>query len=169
MVEDSAVNAKEVIRSSFGRAQMVTAMLIGDLSDAEIMQRPVANANHIAWQLGHLIASVHYFGESIKAGSMPALPDGFDARHSKETAHSDDPAAFLSKDAYAGLLDQQRAALLRLVEQTDDATLAADSSGDLKEIAPRLIDVVALAAEHEMMHSGQISVLRRKLGKPVTF
>ena len=38
------MNVKDVIRSSFGRSQMVTTMLLSDLSDAEIMQRPAPGA-----------------------------------------------------------------------------------------------------------------------------
>jgi hypothetical protein len=39
----------------------------------------------------------------------------------------------------------------------------------MRDYAPRVLDMIGLASEHEMMHSGQISVLRRKLGKPVAF
>ncbi len=163
------MDTKDVIRRSFGRSQMVTTTLLGDLSDADIMQRPVENANHIAWQLAHLIGALHYFGETLKPGSMPALPEGLAQQYSKETAGSDDPAAFLSKDQYTGLLDQQREAMLQVVDELDESAFLADSPDELKSFAPQIIDLIGLAAEHEMMHSGQISMLRRKLGKPVVF
>ena len=163
------MNAKDVLRSSFGRSQMVTTMLIADLSDADIMQRPATGANHIAWQLGHLASSLNYFGDAIKPESMPPLPEGFADQHSKETASNDDPAAFLKKDEYVRLLDQQRAAMLSLLDTLQDDDLVAGAPEDMRNFAPQVVDMVGLAAEHEMMHSGQISVLRRKLGKPVAF
>ncbi len=59
--------------------------------------------------------------------------------------------------------------MLTLAESLDDSAWIADSPEELRSYAPRVVDMVALAAEHEMMHSGQITVLRRKLGKPVAF
>ena len=100
---------------------------------------------------------------------MPDLPEGFTEQHAKESAGNDDPAAFLSKDQYVTLLDQQRAAMLQLMEGLDDEALAADSPEEMRQYAPLVVDMIDLAAEHEMMHSGQITVLRRKLGKPVAF
>jgi uncharacterized damage-inducible protein DinB len=163
------MQVQQLFRATFGRAQMVTSMLINDLSDDEILQRPVPEANHIAWQLGHLISALHFFGEAIKPGSMPALPDGFNDQHNKETAKSDDPAKFLKKDEYATLLDQQRDAMLKLSESLSDEELSAAAPEEMRQYAPTVLDMVGLAAEHEMMHSGQVSVLRRKLGKPVAF
>ena len=100
---------------------------------------------------------------------MPALPDGFSEQHGKETAGNDDPAAFLTKDEYVKLLDEQREAMLGLMETLSDEDMAADSPEELRTYAPKVVDMIGLAAEHEMMHSGQLSVLRRKLGKPVAF
>ena len=91
---------KDVMRASFGRSKMVTDMLLADFTDAEILVRPVSGANHTAWQLGHLVSSLNYFGETIEPGSMPPLPAGFAERHTKETAGKDEAAAFLSKGEY---------------------------------------------------------------------
>lgn len=163
------MNVKDVLRSSFERSQMVTSTLVGDLTDAEIMERPAPGANHIAWQLGHLVSSVNFFGESIRPGSMPALPDGFAEKHNKDTADKEDPDAFFKKDEYVKFLDEQRNALLQLLDTLQDSDLTTESPEQMRSYAPRVIDMIGLAAEHEMMHSGQISVLRRKLGKPVVF
>ena len=167
--EDSEMNVKEVILSGFGRSKMVTEMLLGDLSDLDIMQRPVPGANHAAWQLGHLVTSLNYFGEAIQAGSMPALPAGFSEKHTKETATSDEASAFSTKDEYVQLLDQQRTALQTLLGALPEARLDEAAPEEMRGYAPTIADVLELAAAHEMMHSGQFTVLRRKLGKPVTF
>ena len=37
------------------RSYELILLLVSDLSDAELLVRPVPQANHIAWQLGHLI------------------------------------------------------------------------------------------------------------------
>ena len=62
-------------------------MFIADLSDADLLVRPAPTANHIAWQLGHVIGSEQYFITKIgAAASLPKLPDGFTDQHGKLTA-----------------------------------------------------------------------------------
>ncbi len=163
------MDARDVMRASIGRAKMITDMLLGDLSDADLLARPVPSANHVAWQLGHVIVSLNYFGETIKPGSMPALPAQFAAQHSKETAASDKPADFLSKQQYVTLLDGQRQAFVDLLATVPLSRFDEASPEAMQGYAARISDLVTLVAEHEMMHSGQISVVRRKLGKPVVF
>jgi uncharacterized damage-inducible protein DinB len=163
------MDARDVMRASIGRAKMITDMLLGDLSDADLLARPVPSANHVAWQLGHIIVSLNYFGETIKPGSMPVLPAQFAEQHSKETAASDKPADFLTKQQYVTLLDDQRQAFVDLLATVPVSRFDEASPEEMQGYAARISDLVTLVAEHEMMHSGQISVVRRKLGKPVVF
>ncbi len=51
------MNTKDTIRHSIEGADKIVAGYLGDLTDAELLVRPVPGANHIAWQLGHLIAA----------------------------------------------------------------------------------------------------------------
>lgn len=41
--------------------------------------------------------------------------------------------------------------------------------GPVARLAPTVGALFMLTANHELMHSGQFSVVRRKLGKPVLF
>jgi uncharacterized damage-inducible protein DinB len=163
------MDAKQVLRADFDRSRMVTNMLLADLSDSDLMVRTVEGANHSAWQLGHLIASEHSMGEMIKPGSMPALPDGFKEKHSKETASNDNAADFLTKDEYLKMLEVQRQGILAVLDGMTDEEFDKPAPEGWQRIAPTLGDVLGLAASHEMMHSGQLTPLRRKLGKPVVF
>ncbi len=163
------MTAKEIIRQGFGRAQMVTSMVLGDLEDADLLVRPVPGANHIAWQMGHLISSANYFGESIKPGSMPNLPEGFSEKYTKETSGNDKATDFLSKSDYLRLMDEQRQGLMSLLDEMSEEELQADAHESMKSICHTVADMLGLASDHEIMHSGQFSTVRRKLGKPVTF
>jgi uncharacterized damage-inducible protein DinB len=163
------MSAKDYIRQGFGRSQMVTNMLLGDLEDADLLVRPVPGANHIAWQMGHVISACRHFGELTKPGSMPTLPDGFDEKYGKETAGNDNAEDFLPKADYLRLLDEQRQALLSLLDELTEEELENDAHESLKSICHTVADVFGLASDHEMMHSGQYSTVRRKLGKPVAF
>ena len=46
---------KQAVARSTIRMYELARLLVSDLSDADLLVRPVPQANHIAWQLGHLI------------------------------------------------------------------------------------------------------------------
>ena len=100
---------------------------------------------------------------------MPALPDGFADRYSKETAGSDDAAAFDSKETLLGLHQQIRAATLAALEKQTDESLDAASPESMQGYAPTVGSAFSLHGNHWLMHAGQWAVLRRKLGRAPLF
>src|SRR5687767_156982 len=108
------MNAREAIRNVIRSTDFIVKAYLDDLSDAELLVRPVPGANHIAWQLGHLIASEHEMIEATHPGSMSPLPPGFKEKYTAETSKLDDPKAFHTKGEYLKLMDEQRAGTLRV-------------------------------------------------------
>ena len=142
---------------------------LGDLTDADLLVRPAENANHIAWQLGHLIAAEHNLIEMVCPGTMPALPEGFEDQYAKETSQSDDASAFHSKEEYLRLMDEQRAGTLAVLEKLSDAELDAAAPEKIRQFAATVGAVFAGQGSHWMMHAGQWVIVRRQLGKPPLF
>src|SRR5262245_22245559 len=97
------MNAKEAIKSTILGCDMIWQPYVQDLKDEELLVRPVPGANHLAWQLGHLIDSERTMMEGLTPGTSPALPAGFTTMHSRENAGVDDPKKFLKKDEYLKL------------------------------------------------------------------
>ncbi|HEX7377006.1 MAG TPA: DinB family protein, partial [Pirellulales bacterium] len=83
------MNAHGAIRTALAGADMISLAYLNDLSDADLLVRPVPGTNHIAWQLGHLIAAENGMVEETCPGSMPPLPADFRDKHSPATASSD--------------------------------------------------------------------------------
>jgi hypothetical protein len=160
---------KHAIRKSLGTSEFFLGSYLGDLTDGEILVRPVPGANHVAWQLGHLISAECRLVEAGVPGSMPKLPEGFAERHSKDTAASDDPKVFLSKDEYLKLAKEVRAATLRTLDKCSDADLEKPVSGRVPPFVKCAADSFATVGGHRTLHAGQWAVLRRKLGRPVQF
>ena len=79
------MNAIDVLRSTYSTSMMVLKSYVGDLSDAELLKRPHEGCNHLAWQLGHLIASECMLVGQLSPGAAITLPDGFADQHGKET------------------------------------------------------------------------------------
>ena len=51
------MNAKDVLRLDLKANHAILTNYLSDLSDADLLVRPAPGANHIAWQLGHLIVA----------------------------------------------------------------------------------------------------------------
>lgn len=163
------MDAKDLIRSSLTRARYLTTMILGDVTDADLMVRVCPGANHIAWQLGHLATSEHRMFSSTFPGKMPALPADFAEKHSKQTAAADDPAGFLTKDEYLKIWDEQRQATMAILDEMDPIQLDEPTPEALRPFAPTKGELFGMATMHEVMHMGQFSATRRKLGKPHVF
>lgn len=162
------MTAKDVFKSNIELTHGITKGYLSDLSDADLMVRPCPAANHIAWQLGHLIGSAHRF-LSLIGHTVPKLPDGFAEKHTKETASSDDPRKFHTKAEYLALMQAINEAAIVAIDKTPEADLDNAGPAETREYAPTVGSVLNLIALHEMMHSGQFVATRRKLGKPVLF
>ena len=131
-----------------------------------MMHRPTEKANHIKWQLGHLITAENGMINQISDGQMPDLPDGFAEKYTKETATNDDEAAFDSKEELMKQYQTQRAGTLKALESMNDADFDKETG---VEYAPTVASMFALQGSHYLMHAGQWAVIRRQLGREPIF
>ena len=155
------------IKSAFALSDMVLQSYISDMEDADLMTRPGEGCNHLAWQLGHLIASEASMINMIQEGSAVALPEGFAEQHAKEATTSNDASQFRSKAEYAELYQKTRENSLKILESLSEEQLAAESPEAFRSICPDIAGMAMLIASHPMMHAGQFVPVRRALGKPV--
>lgn len=163
------MDSRAAIKASIGMGQMISMAYLGDLTDEEMMHRPHADCNHINWQVGHLIQSEHEMIEGCIPGSMPALPEGFAEKYTKETAAINDAAAFLSKAELMELFDQQRNATLAALDNLSDDELSNPAPESMQGYAPDWGTVFVMQDSHWVMHAGQWAVIRRQLGRPPLF
>jgi hypothetical protein len=163
------MNTKDAIRTSLTIADFMVASYLADITPQELLVRPAPDANHVAWQLGHLIWAEYRLVEAAAPGSMPALPAGFAERHTKDTAASNNATDFLSKDEYLSLARTVRAGTLRALDNLSDSDLDKPVSGRVPPFVKRAGDCFVTVGTHWVMHSGQWVVLRRKLGRERKF
>jgi hypothetical protein len=162
------MNVKDAIRSALKTSQNLMNMTLEDLSDQDLLERPVPGANHVAWQIGHVIASEANMLKTL-GGTPPELPAGFADQHNKTTAPVDPPKGFLTKAQYVQLFNKVREATIETAGKLSESDLDKPTEGNVARIAPNFGALAMLAASHSIMHMGQFSVVRRKLGKKVLF
>jgi hypothetical protein len=163
------MNFKDAIRSSLTAADFLTYGYLDDITSAEMLVRPLPDANHIAWALGHVISAEYRLAEGALPGSMPKLPEGFMEKHTKDTAGKDDPAAFLSKEEYFSIAKQIRAGTLAALEKMSDADLEQPVSGRVPPFVKCAGDCFVTIGSHWSLHAGQWALVRRNLGRPRQF
>lgn len=161
------MNAIDAIRGAAETSLFILRKYCEDLSDADLLCRPGPGCNHLAWQLGHLIASECSLLDSVAPGSAVELPEGFAAGHAQETSHVDDPAQFRTKAEYLGLLEKTHAATLAALGRMSEGDLDRPGPEAFQPMFPTVGAVLLLIAMHPLMHAGQFVPVRRALGKPV--
>jgi len=163
------MNAHQAIQLSLDDASMITNMYLSDLTDADLLVRPVPGANHIAWQLGHLLQSGYSIVDGVAPGVLPALPADFAGKYTTETAALDDPAAFHTKQVYMNAYEEQWSAIRKALEGMSEADLDKPAPEQFSSFLKTVGHAFSMQASHWLMHAGQWSVTRRKLGRTPLF
>jgi uncharacterized damage-inducible protein DinB len=163
------MNGKQVIKAALDSTQQLLKWYVSDLSDADLLVRPVPGANHIAWQLGHLVEAEQMVKAAVPSAKYPELPTDWSKQHNKESAAMDPAKGFATKAEYLDRFTTMRAATIAALDGLSDADLDKPTSGDMAKWAPTIGSLFVLTGNHTLMHAGQFTVLRRKLGKPVLF
>jgi hypothetical protein len=162
------MRGKDVVKSVLVTTADTMKMFLGDLADADLTVRPVPSANHIAWQLAHLITAEKFLLEGELPGAVyPPLPPAINELGNERTGKVDPAAGYLPKSQYLEWFDKLRAVTVAAVDKLSDSDLDTPSKGPMAKYAPTLGDLLILTGNHTLMHAGQFTVVRRALGKPV--
>lgn len=161
------MTTKDALVLVLDMSRHVTEMFLGDLTDEDLLVRPCPGANHVAWQIGHLITSEARFIGELPGAAKVNLPAGFVESHAKEAAARD--TGFADKATYLAEFRRVRDETVRTLKQLPDEFLDKPNVGPMAKFAPTYGALFVLVGHHTMMHAGQFSVVRRKVGRPVLF
>jgi hypothetical protein len=163
------MQAKDAIKLGLQSTQQLLQQYLSDLADDDLLVRPVPAANHIAWQLGHLIASEVALGGLVPGASYPELPAGLKTQMDGKSNKTTPPGGFLKKAEYLEWFNKVRKATIASVDRVSDADLDKPTPGEFAKWAPTIGALLLLTSNHTLMHAGQFTVVRRALNKPVLF
>jgi hypothetical protein len=161
------MKAHQVLLEALSTSRFVMSSYLGDLTDDDLLVRPVDGAHNAAWQLGHLICSEAHMIEGIRPQAQKLVSADFARRHDKSRAFEPAELWAVSKSEYLSLMELVRSATLNLLEELSEEELSAAGPEFTRKYALTVGSVFTSISGHELMHAGQIAVIRRKLGKPV--
>lgn len=158
------MNSKQTILYGLRFSARLLDMFTSDLSRQDMHHRVVPAANPAGWIIGHLILTDRSLIKLL-GGVMPALPsEDFEKRFGQgENA----PAAgdFGEVERLPALFKTHRDALIAAVEAANEAIFDRPLEKPLR-IASTVGELLAFASLHVATHAGQISSVRRSLGRP---
>jgi DinB superfamily len=162
------MRAKDVVKLALSSTEEIMRMYLGDLTDAEMTKRPTPSANHIAWQMAHLIVGEKgLLADQLPGAVYPEIPAAIAGLGNERTGKVDPPEGYLPKAQYVDWFGKMRAITMAAVDKLTDADFDKPTTGSMAKFAPTLGALLILTANHTLMHGGQFTVVRRALDKPV--
>ena len=160
------MSTRDHIKASISHMADVLDAYTADLSDQDLLVRPTPKANHIAWQLGHLLSTQSFVIGVVFPGRLPVLPDGFADCYTKEASEHDKPSAFHTRNEFAEIAKSQRAAILNLLDEVSEDELMVASPEPFAQTGTIGVALGFVASTHWLWHAGQFTVIRASLSKP---
>jgi hypothetical protein len=158
------MTSNDVIVNSLTVSGLMLERYTADLKPPEYLHRPCGAANCAAWLIGHLVLTERNGLKRLGVTDMPELPAGFEQRFSREPA-APKASDFGDVTGLMPLFKRHRAMLIDAVKRATPEQLAQP----LEKPHPMFATVGESAnfiAMHVMMHAGQVTIIRRSLGRP---
>ncbi len=145
-------------------AQMVH-MMVDELSADEFHHQPVPGANSPAWIVGHLAVTARRTAERLGATGLPELTEEFVGRFSVTKQPAGAQAELGEKGELLWLFDTCVEKLIDAVRTIPVESLTGPPASPSR-FAASYGEAVLFGSLHFAMHCGQLSTIRRSLGKP---
>lgn len=128
---------------------------------------PPGGVTHIAWQVGHLAMAEYRLCLERLRGRQPGderiIAEDFLLLFGKNSTPVADLGLYPTAEEIRAALDRVHQQVLAELPHYDDAELAEPPLRP-HSIATTKLDCLFWCGQHEMMHAGQIGLLRRLLG-----
>ena len=152
-------------------ARQYTLSLLADIDEADWFWCPPQGVTHVAWQVGHLAMAQYGLCLFRMRGRHPAdgqlMSSTFRKKFSKGSTPDPDPATHPSPTEIRDVLDRVHRQTMEELPGYSDAVLN-EPIEEPYAMFPVRLGGLFFCAMHEMMHAGQLGLLRRLMGKATT-
>jgi len=145
------------------KSKFMLRRFTADLSSQEYLHRPTEKANCAAWLIGHLTLADRRMLKLLDVAA-PEVPAGFEHRFSREEG-CPQAGEFGDVHTLLPIFDQHRDALIAAVKKASPEQLNKPVEKPMPMFST-VGEAIAFMALHTSMHTGQITIIRRSLGRP---
>lgn len=160
------MSRKENLKYLFQTNQEALKSLLDDISEEESLNRARGLCNHFKWQAGHLAYSTDIMTWLL--GGERSLPDEWTAPFKGGAELSEDDSVFPPFSEIRGKLYELQGNIGNLLEGFDEGKF--DDEVEISENwRPTRLNALLMFCEHDFYHAGQITILRKNLGRKRPF
>lgn len=160
----------ETLIEQLGFARRYTLELLETIPEGDWFRMP-GGVTHIAWQVGHLAVAEYRLVLDRIFGLPPdpdVIPEAFLPPFARGSSPSADPAAYPTPAEIRRVFDGVHRRCLIQLGSLSDADLALEVRSGHLFVRTRG-QALAWCAQHELVHAGQIALLRRWMGQPAVW
>jgi len=162
------IDRLQLVRGQLESAREYMLGILSQIDDADWFRMPPGCATHVGWQVGHLAMAEYglcLFRQRGRAETdLELMPSLFRKQFSRGTKPNPDAAANPSPAELRAILYRVHQQVLAELPTFPDQQL--DEPVDMPYAAyPTKFGALLFCAHHEMLHAGQLGLLRRLLGK----
>jgi hypothetical protein len=155
----------ELFVGGYRMGRKMVRLMCDDLSEAEFQHQPIPGANSAAWIVGHLAVTVRRTAERLGATNLPPVSEELLTRFTTTKQPAGPQSNLGTREELLALLDASVEKLVEVLPQVPADSLSGPSSMPSR-FATNYGEAILFGAMHITMHCGQISTIRRSLGKP---
>jgi hypothetical protein len=149
-------------------AREYTQSLIADLEPSDWFRQPTEGVTHMAWQIGHLAMAQYGLCLFRMRGRAEVdtelMSSAFRKKFSKGTTPDPDPTNNPSFEDICGVFNRVHEQTMHELPGFSDIVLNEPVDLPYTAFATKFGGLL-FCSHHEMLHAGQIGLLRRLLGK----
>jgi hypothetical protein len=156
---------QDLLAPSYRMSAAFLHRMVDDLSPEEFERQPLPGTNCAAWVVGHLALTLRNTVRRFGVSDLPAIPDEVVSKLKTTKAAAGEQCGYGDPRALLAVFDTCIERLQVAVRELPAEALTAAS--DIAVPFPNnRAEAILFGAIHIAMHCGQLSTIRRSLGKP---
>lgn len=160
------MTAFDAIAAGYRMGVRLVHGMCADLTPEEFQHQPVPGANSAAWIVGHLALTVKRTAERLGATDVPEVSEEFTARFKATRQGAEIQKQLGKKEELLALLDQVAEKLIGVILKLKPDALEGPAPVQAPPFVTSASDMFVFGTLHISLHCGQLSTIRRSLGKP---
>jgi uncharacterized damage-inducible protein DinB len=148
-------------------ARNYTFELVDSIALEDWFRKPTGGISHIAWQVGHLAVAEYRIALMRIRGALPEdtnlVSQDFVRMFGYDSTPQFDAGKYPTQTEIRAVLDRVHEQALRELNAFDDVAMDQEVLNPHPRAKTKL-QALYWCAHHEMLHAGQIGLLRRELG-----
>ncbi len=171
VVSEMAMSRLDLIIEQLSIARLQTESLLDGITSQDWFRQPTEGVTHVAWQVGHLAYAEYHLLMERRRGQRPEdeelIPARFRSLFQRCSLPDPDSSKYPSPEAIRHLFDEVHRHAIEELRSLPDEHLDEPTEPAHPRFKTKF-GAIQFCPLHEMLHAGQIGLLRRLLGmKPI--